>query len=251
MLDSQEKLTRAKPNEQNRKLAQILPLILSILTIITLLILSFTYKVYEHPFLIDEGGVIETLSAVSYFLCVLVVILVGKWSYIKKYYYFLILVISFGFRELDFDKRFTTMGVFKIKFYLSSNVPVMEKLAGLLVIAILIYVAIAIIKNHSKKFFYKIKQGSPVHIGVLLTFLLLAFTKSIDGIGRKLSDLNFIITEQTSIYFEVLEEVLELGIPLLIISVFIMYFSAEKREKSLLNEKNNKKDASSTESVGG
>lgn len=219
--------------EQNRMLTSIFPLIVSIFIITILLISCLTYRVYEHPFLIQEGGVIETLSALGYFLCALLVMLAGKWSYIKRYDYFFILIILFGLRELDFDKRFTTMGMFKSKFYLSNSVPVIEKLAGLLVITILLYIVISIIKNHSKDFSRKIKQKSPVHIGGLLTFLVLVFTKTIDGIGRKLGDLNFVIEKHTSIIFEVVEEVLELGIPLLIISTFVISFSVEKYDKSL------------------
>ncbi len=219
-------------------LASILPLIVSIFTITILLILSFAYKVYEYPFLIGEGGVIETLSAWGYFLCALLILLVGKWSYIKRYDYFFMLVILFGLRELDFDQRFTTMGVLKSRFYLSNSVPLIEKLFGLLIIAILLYIFISIIKNHSKEFFCKIKQRSSVHIGVLLTSLLLVFTKTIDGIDRKLGNFNFVNKKQTSINFEVLEEVLELGIPLLIISTYIIYFSADKNGKSLFSKDN-------------
>lgn len=217
-------------------LTSIFPIIVSIFTIAILLILSFTFKIYEYPFLIKEGGVIETLSALGYFLCALLVILVGKWAYFKRYNYYLLLVILFGLRELDFDKRFTTMGVLKSKFYLSSNVPVIEKLVGLFVIAIILYIVISIIKNVSKNFSSKIKQISSVHIGGLLTFFLLVFTKSIDGIERKLGGLNFVIEKQTAINFEVIEEVLELGIPLMIISTYIIYFSVEKYGKLLFSK---------------
>jgi hypothetical protein len=211
----------------------LLPLIVSLFTITILLISSLAYRVYEHPFLIQEGGVIETLTAVGYFVCALLAMLAGKWSYIKRHHCFFILIIFFGLRELDFHKRFTTMGMFKLQFYLSNSVPVIEKLAGLLVLAILLYIVISIVTHHSHSFFRNIKHKSPVHIGVLLTFLVLVFTKTIDGIGRKLGDLHVVIDPHTSILLEVVEEVLELGIPLLIISTFIIYFSVEHYDKSL------------------
>ena len=215
----------------NRILKPIFPLMVSIFTITIILILSLVYRIYEYPLWIEEGGVIETLTVFGYFLCALLMLLKGRWPYIKKYNYFLILVVLFGFRELDFDKRFTTMGIFKTKFYLSSNVPVIEKLIALLVIIILLYIFISIIKNHSQGFFSKIKKKSPVHIGVLITFFILCFSKTIDGIARKLGDLNIFIDKQTSAWFHVIEEVLELGIPLLIISTLFIYFSIEKSSK--------------------
>ena len=206
------------------------PLIVSISIIVTLLILSFIFKIYEYPLWIKEGGIIETLSVIGYFLCVVLILLKGGWSYIKKYNYFFILIILFGLRELDFDKRFTTMGIFKSKFYVSSSVPMIEKFMGLLVIAVLLYIVVSIVKNHSKGFFSKIKQLSSIHVGALITFLTIVFSKTIDGIARKLGYLNIIMDEQTAERFEVVEEVLELGIPLLILATLLIYFSIEKQK---------------------
>lgn len=196
------------------------------------LALSFIYKIYEHPFWIDEGGIIGTLSVSGYFLCALLILSKGGWSYIRKYNYFFILIILLGLRELDFDKRFTTMGILKSRFYFSDDVPINEKLIGVLVIVILLYIVFSIAKNHLKELFNEVGKGSPVHIGGLLTFFVMLFAKTIDGIGRKLSDIGFFITEQTSITFLIMEEVLELGIPLLIISTYFIYFSIEKDKKS-------------------
>ena len=217
--------------EQNGKLKPLLPLMISAIIIAILVFLSCVYKIYKYPLWIDEGGIIETLSALGYFLCALLILLRGKWSYIKKYNYFFIVVILCGFRELDFDKKFTTMGIFKSRFYISSSVPAVEKFIGLLVIAVLIYIVVSVFRNHLKDFFCKIKILSPVHIGSLMIFLTLCFTKTIDGLARKLGDINIHISQQTSNYFEVIEEVLELGIPLLMITTFIIYFTTEKLDE--------------------
>ena len=175
---------------------------------------------------------IETLSALGYFLSALFMIVRGKWAYIKKYYYFFILVLLFGLRELDFDKKFTTMGIFKSKFYLSSSVPWSEKFIGLLVVGLLLYIIVSIVKNHSKDFLLNIKNFSPVYIGSLLVFLVLFVAKTLDGIGRKLADLGFVMEEELVSYFEAIEEILELGIPLLIIATLFIYFSNEKSSKN-------------------
>jgi len=79
------------------------PLIVSTFTIGIILILSFVFKAYKYPFWIAEGGVIETLSALGYFLCALLIILKGKWSYIKQYHYFFMLIIFFGLRERNYS----------------------------------------------------------------------------------------------------------------------------------------------------
>lgn len=212
-------------NIENQPLKNSYPLIFTVFMIVILLVLSFIYKIYKYPFWIDEGGVIETLSVLAYFLCAVLILAKGGISYIRQYHYFFILIILFGLRELDFDKRFTTMSIFKGNFYFSGNVPITEKLMGILIIAILLYILLLMIKNHLKGFFSKVAKGYPVHIGALLTFALLFFVKSIDGIGRKLGDMGFFIKQQTGMTFLVIEEVLELGIPLLIISSYCIYFS--------------------------
>ena len=217
--------------EQNHTLKPMLPLLIAIFTIAVILILSFIYEVHKYPLWLKEGGIIETFSAIGYFVAALLILVKGKWSYIQKYHYFFILILMFGLRELDFHKKFTTMGMFKSRFYLSDTVPMSEKLIGLMVILLILYIFIRIIKNHSKGFFKKIKAFSPVHIGGLLTFMILAFSKSIDGLSRKLGQLNIVIEQQTSTNFEVIEEVLELGIPLLIIATLLIYFAQEKNEK--------------------
>ena len=208
----------------------LIPLITAILSIAFILTLSFIYEIHQYPLWIKEGGVIETLSVVGYIIAGIVMIVKGGSNYIIKYHYFFILVLFFAMRELDFHKKFTTMGMFKSKFYLSSSVPVIEKLIGLMVVALLIYVVVKIIKTHGKDFLQKLKIFSPVHLGVALIFLTLFFAKAIDGLARKLGQLDITITQKTSTQFEVIEEVLEMGIPLLIIATLISYFAQYKED---------------------
>lgn len=208
------------------------PLIFSAVAISIILALCLIFNIHEHPWLFDEGGVIESLSAMGYFLCALIAIVIGRWAYVKKYNYLLLLMIIFGLRELDFDKRFTTYGVLKSKLYLSNDAPVIEKIIGLLIIAILAYIVFSIVKNHAKGFIAKVKELSPVYIGSLATFFLLGFTKSIDGIARKLGNHGVILDTDIYTRFEVIEETLELGIPLLMISTLIIYFRLKRQEVS-------------------
>ncbi len=216
---------------QSNLLNSIFPLVIVFFIITIVLILSFIYDVHKYPLWFNEDGIIESLSAYGYFAAALLIVFIGKWSYLARYYYFFILIILFGLRELGFHKKFTTMGIFRIKYYLSNHVPLLEKaIVILFVISLILYVFVPIIKNHSKGFFIKIKQISPVHMGVLITFLVLLFTKSIDGLARKLAKLNIVITEQTSIHFTVIEEVLEMGAPLLIIATLIIYFQQNKHD---------------------
>ena len=135
------------------------------------------------------------------------------------------LITLFGLRELDFDKRFTTMGILKSRFYTSDVVPLGEKLIGLMVILILLYVVYRIIKDHTASFVDGVKNRVPQHLGVLSAIGLLVFSKSIDGLDRKLGDVGITVDPTVATYFGTVEEVLELGIPVLIFIAFALYLS--------------------------
>jgi hypothetical protein len=62
-------------------------------------------------------------TAIGYLLTLVIILVKGGWDFLKRYIYLLIFVSAALSRELDFDSRFTTMGFFKIKFYLSTLVP--------------------------------------------------------------------------------------------------------------------------------
>lgn len=104
-----------------------------------------------------------------------------------------------------------------------------EKLIGFAVLAVIFYIIFFILKNHTRGFVSAIRNNSPVHIGALLAFAFTAFSKTIDGLDRKLSSLNISIDAQTSAYFVLVEEVLELGIPLLITVTFLIFCQQQQR----------------------
>ena len=99
---------------------------------------SFTWEGSNRDLLLREGGLIESASSLGYFLCAALILYRGRWAYLKRYGYFLLLVFLFGFRELDFDKQFTTKGILQMNLYTSQGVPIIEKLIGLVGITILV-----------------------------------------------------------------------------------------------------------------
>lgn len=160
------------------------PILVGIFMAIAIVACGFLFNVQDKPFWIKEGGVVETLSALGYFVTVATMLLLGGFQFIKRYYYIVLLILIFGMRELDFDKRFTTMGIFKSRFYLSDAVPLYEKVIGLLVIAVLAWITFQLFRHHFRGLFSNLFK-SPVNVGVLLTGMLLIFSKTIDGTGSK------------------------------------------------------------------
>ncbi len=202
-----------------------------IITLIALFIIfspTFVLDGSNRDLFFDEGGIIEVASAIGYFLCVLLILYKGKINYLRKYYYFILLFIMSGFRELDFHKRFTTMGILKIKFFISPSVPFTEKLVGFLIVLLLLHVLISIYKNHFRQFIEGLKNYSSISIGVFIVLLLLGISKTLDGISRKLGSFEIEIGSQIAIHLAALEEVLELGIPMFLLLISYEYFDKHK-----------------------
>lgn len=190
----------------------------------TSLILLTAVITYLGPgkanFLLGEAGPIERASAIGYFLCAGYMIVSGGRKFVKRYNYIIVLVTLFGFRELDFDKRFTTMGILKSRFYLSSEVSPIEKLMGLMVIALLLWAVIKIVRNHLASTIANVVEFNERAVGLVMIFVLLAVSKSIDGMARKLKPFGVETSQQVSFLASSIEEVMELGIPILIFVVF-------------------------------
>ena len=193
-----------------------------------LLLPIFVYGLYLGPevsdFLLMEGGVIETLSAAGYLVCALGIIIKGRSTYIKTHYYFLFLLLLFCARELDFQKRFTTLSVTKISCFTSPSVPMYEKVICVFVFFFIAYIVYCIIFFHFKTFIDGIKKRDVVSIGVLMVFLCLVLSKSFDGAARKLKYIGIEISGWTRFAFSAAEEVLEFGIPVMLMLTFYHYF---------------------------
>jgi len=174
----------------------------------------------EAKFLLGEAGPIESASALGYFLCVAYMLLRGGKYFWKRYAYIVALVTLFGFRELDFDKRFTTMGILKSRFYLSAEVPLLEKLIGLIVIGLLLWAVINIVKNHLTSTIGGLATLNEGAVGLVMIFALLVVSKSIDGLANKLKPFGIEMNQQDIFLASSVEEVIELGIPILMIVVF-------------------------------
>ena len=164
----------------------------------------------------------------GYFLCAAFIIYKGKLAYFKRHYDLFFLIILFMLRELDFDKQFTTMGLFKSKFFISNSVPLVEKTIGAIIILLLLYVVFSIIYRYSKEFWFGLKNHSIISFGALIVVTLLVVSKSLDGIDRKLKGVGVEIGDRASMHASAVEEILELSIPIILLITLSAYFKRIK-----------------------
>jgi len=198
------------------------------LLLVLLIMVTLSLEVSNRSILLREHGIVELASVFGYFWCALFILYKGGFAYLLRYNYFFMLVIFFMLRELDFDKKFTTTGILKTRFFLSDDVHFLEKIIGALVVFILIYIVLRILFHHLKTFYYGLMSRSIISIGALLVFMLLVISKLLDGIGRKLNRVGVEIGEMASSHLSAVEEILELGIPIALLLTFSVYFKRIK-----------------------
>ena len=161
-----------------------------------------------------EGGLVESLTVWLY--AILIVFLVFRARVRETLNRILcpIVVLLLMCRELDFDKKFTEMGIFKSKFYKSAEVPIVEKIVAVVVIVAILVIAGMLLRRNWKWLVLGVRQRLRSESGIAVALLLAGFSKLVlDGLPRKLEKLGLAANEFLRAHHETFEEVLELAIP--------------------------------------
>ncbi|WP_274426640.1 hypothetical protein [Chelativorans sp. YIM 93263] len=176
----------------------------------------------EKQFFLSEGGPIQVFSAAGYLIAMATVAREIPSSKLFRLSYLLIIPMAMCLRELDFHAHFTTDNITKTTLYLSPDVPLLEKLFGVSVLAVLGLSFYALLKDQYRPFVAGLRRGEPVSVAVAAAIGCAVVSKVLDGAESNLEPLGIhISTTYTSTLFE---EVLELGIPIfLCIAVFAAF----------------------------
>lgn len=191
---------------------------LVLLGLIVLLVFVESADVDLKNALINEGGPIESVSAAGYFICLIMMVLFkgeeGKSAWHVRY-----VLLIFGLRELDFDKRFTTWNISRIELYLyphlSANIPIVEKVIGAAVILLLLYSVCMLAARHFWGIVSAIRQREAYAIGVVIGILLLGGAQVLDGLKRELATIGIHGKSDVDQLVRGAEEILELGAPIM------------------------------------
>lgn len=197
-----------------------------------LFLFSTTLDNATRKALLSEDGPVEIASAALYFVCCAYLLLKGGLAFFKRYPYFVVIPLLFGMRELDFDKRFTTIGVLKSKFYVSPLEPWHTKLIVIMLGLAVIMLIVMMIKKHLKALWESVRSGGDMGIGVVLVLAMLVVSKSLDGLERKCTSIGLSVSPLIAKYSSVVEEIIELGIPVIMLVLFSHYFSQQEQADS-------------------
>lgn len=163
-----------------------------------------------------EGGIVQTLSALGYIACIAVLLAKAGVHSLAQRWYMPALLLSLTLREFDFHTRFSTKGIFKSSFYLSTEVPAAEKLAALAVTAIIATAVAALTWRHLAGFLKNLRRKDPAAIAFSCAAGCAVVSEIIDGMGRKLATIGLELSAHAAQNAVVVEELAELGIPLML-----------------------------------
>ena len=146
--------------------------------------------------LLQEGGPIESASALMYVPTIIVLIGVGIYQYLWRskndtreakapwgpmYPWTLAAFVScFIARELDFQKRFTTVSVSKTRFYFSSEIPLLEKMIGIVVVAAIAFLVLRLFAFYWPRLTTQFKRCQLSGILPAVGMLLIVFSNIVD-----------------------------------------------------------------------
>jgi hypothetical protein len=187
---------------------------------------------YTRRLILYEDGLIEGISAIGYFICLLFMSRHGGQEFLKRYRYAVIVLSLMGLREHDLHKVVFFEGIFSTQFYIDPGAPVLYKLFGAVVIILVLYPVCQVVAQLSGPFVRGLRRLDRCAVAMAGALGLLVMALVTDGIGRKLVNFNALITEQTEKTLGVFEEVGEMGIPIMILLGLYYYFEDNARSIS-------------------
>lgn len=135
-----------------------------------------------------------------------------------------ILVLLLGLRELDFHARFTTMGVFKTKYYLSPAVPAGEKAIVSFIMICIIIIAVRYLTHNFGRFVIALRLRQPVAMAILAAIGYGLLGKGLDSLSTPLEPLITLFSSDPKLFLRTAEECIEFGAPICIL--LALYYSS-------------------------
>ncbi|MCA1787760.1 MAG: hypothetical protein LC657_17435 [Desulfobacteraceae bacterium] len=180
--------------------------------------------------LVRENGVVENLSAGGHFFFCFVLLYLNLTGMVKTGPAPGLFVLLLGLRELDFHERFTTMGMFKIKFFLSPEVSWPEKMVVMLLIAGLVAYGVVYVRKILPGCKKALLDAGPWAVSVVCGVACALISKLVlDGNSDMIAFL-LPMLDNPRVLSGIMEECLELFIPVFFIMALIQYIAFDKKD---------------------
>lgn len=164
-----------------------------------------------------ESGSVEFCSAGFYLLALAA--LCAR-SPVARVWPGMVALLAMFLRELDVDKRFTDEGLLSTKIFVYDT-PVWQKILAAGVLAVLLASVGALIWRDAPRLFRALAERRRWSIFFASAVVLAVLSKSIDGLGQKLIPLGLRVPDTVNIRAGQMEEVMEIGIPVLLLMAIL------------------------------
>ncbi len=163
--------------------------------------------------IVKENGPIEDLSALGYFLVAWWLARAGWLLRVKDGFSAGFLIALLGLRELDMHTRFTTMGIFKTRYYISPQVPGGEKLIVSIIVLIIFVIAIRYLYRNTRELWTELHRWSMSAISLAAAACCIIVSKMLDSLSGPIEPLVACFSNEPRTVLRISEETLELAIP--------------------------------------
>ena len=174
-------------------------------------------------FIFKENSIIETASVVGHLVAAGWLFYTGMRGKHHPSLLTGLLVLLLGLRELDFHSRFTTMGIFRTKFFISPDVPLIEKTVGIVIVTLLAFAIITFCRQNYSIFIQSLRVRKAWAINTSLAIAFMVITKWLDSGPDSLEWIISLIHSDPVMCMWIFEEVMEMAIPALILLAIFQY----------------------------
>lgn len=178
-----------------------------------------------------EGRLIEDVTVVLY-LCVVLYLLFVASGRRRFRYHSAFVVLLFTLRELDMHSRLTSIRINNFSYYIEPTTPLLERVAVGAVLLISLYALIRYMINYGRKLVSGVRNRYASALTVAAALLITLITKLLDSAPRILRE-SFATTlsREVKTPMRVIEEILELGIPLLMLLACLQYWTLVRKRQ--------------------
>lgn len=177
--------------------------------------------------IVKENGPIENLSALGYFVVAWWLARAGWLLRVKDGFSAGFLIALLGLRELDMHTKFTTMGIFKTRYYISSKVPGGEKLIVSVIVLIILAIAIRYLYRNAGELWMELRSWSMSAISLAAAGCCIVVSKMLDSLSGPIEPLVACFSNEPRTVLRISEETIELAIPIYLL--FAAYYYTTHR----------------------
>lgn len=152
----------------------------------------------------------------------------GLWWYARaddmqgRQWHLPVILLLMMLRELDFDKRFTSLGLLKLRLY-TGSAPLWEKAIGLAVIALILICAWRLMVITVPRWWAGLRAGHASSWLAGAAALMLVLAKTLDGLDRKLAGFGIVLPEDLGRIIGRAAEIMELGVAIMLMQALVVF----------------------------